>query len=387
MENKSLGIYVHIPFCVKKCDYCDFLSQVGSVSLQERYMQCLLEEIRQVSSDYREYQVETIFIGGGTPSVLKPEWIEKVLACIYQNYDLLPLGSIEITLECNPGTLDCRKVLSFREAGINRISLGLQSADNRELRLLGRIHTWEDFLESAELVKQHFDNWNVDLMSALPGQSIESWKRTLEQTLLLEPKHISAYSLIIEEGTPFYDKYQEDEKLRQKGEKPHILPDEEAERQMYIMTKELLEAHGYRRYEISNYARDGYACLHNERYWKRQDYIGVGLGAASCIQNVRFRNTRNMENYLQSAGSDKKEIQYLTVNEQMEETMYLGLRRMEGVNLDSFYRQFGKSMDEVFGHVLCRLEEEKLLKYSGNYIQLTQKGIDVSNYVLSDFLL
>lgn len=410
-KGKSLGIYIHIPFCVKKCQYCDFLSMAAGRKVQEKYCEALLEEIKMAGLAYGDegYVVDTIFIGGGTPSILEPQWIEKILQAVYVSFNVVrPLeklttdvneqeeilrsvnDDLEVTIECNPGTLDEEKLQAYRQAGVNRISLGLQSADNRELQLLGRIHTWEQFLESVRLVKKYFTNWNVDLMSALPGQNVESYRTTLEKVLALEPAHISAYSLIIEEGTPFYEIYEEDELLRQQGKVPKLLPDEETERQMYEMTEQVLKEAGYGRYEISNYAKPGYECRHNDRYWKREDYLGIGLGAASCMGDVRFSNVTNMEEYLEVWKNHKlprEEIQHLSVNEQMEETMFLGLRRMEGVSVDEFYARFGKSLEEVFGSTLFDLELEQLIQYSGKYIQLTQKGIDVSNYVLAQFLL
>lgn len=415
-KGKSLGIYIHIPFCVKKCQYCDFLSMPAGREVQEQYCQCLLEEIKLAGQEYQHmgYVVDTIFIGGGTPSILDAGWIEKILlAC---NRSIGALGyvdtGLEITIECNPGTLDEEKLRIYRRAGVNRISLGLQSANNKELQLLGRIHTWEQFLESANLVKKYFDNWNVDLMSALPGQNVESYRETLQKVVALEPTHISAYSLIIEEGTPFFEKYEEDELLRQQGKIPKLLPDEDTERQMYELTEHMLGKAGYERYEISNYAKSGYKCRHNDRYWKREDYLGLGLGAASYMGDMRFHNTADMKEYLQfwkdgsgQAGNGsaygskekkvqlgesicfRKEVHQLSINEQMEETMFLGLRRMEGVDMEHFQEKFGKSVQSVFGSVLSKLELQELIKYSGKYIQLTQKGIDVSNYVLAQFLL
>lgn len=397
-KNRSLGIYVHIPFCVRKCEYCDFLSMPADAKTRDAYCEALLQEIEKAGQHYRQeaYEVDTIFFGGGTPSILDPKWLEAILRAIGENFRVKGwkchgttverTGETEVTIECNPGTLSEEKLRIYTRAGINRISMGLQSADNRQLALLGRIHTWEDFLESARLVKKHFQNWNVDLMSALPGQSVESYEQTIRQVLELEPTHISAYSLIIEEGTPFYEKYEEDELLRQRGEKPQVLPDEETERVMYEMTARILKECGYDRYEISNYAKAGCASRHNERYWKRQDYLGLGLGASSCMDNVRFKNCSDMEEYL-AGNFEKEDVEWLTREEQMEEMMFLGLRRMEGVDAEEFRKEFGIGITDVFGEVLTQLEKEHLLSCDGGKIRLTQKGIDVSNYVLSQFLL
>lgn len=391
-EKRTLGIYVHIPFCVKKCEYCDFLSMPAGRDVQEQYMRALLREMETKKSTARGYVVDSIFIGGGTPSLVDAEWIAQILETIGSCYpidgNLQKNGAAEVTIECNPGTLDAGKLDAYKEAGINRISLGLQSACNEELRLLGRIHTWEQFLGSADLVRERFDNWNVDIMSALPGQSIDSYRHTLQSVLALQPSHISAYSLIIEEGTPFYEKYEEDDRLRQQGRSPVLLPDEETEREMYELTKQLLGEQGYHRYEISNYAREGCESRHNNRYWLREDYIGFGLGAASCMNNTRWHNVTDMQQYLrQSEAFLREEVQELTIEEQMEETMFLGLRRMQGVDCEAFGETFGRTVQDIYGEVIRKLELQKLLQYSGKYIQLTQLGIDVSNYVLAQFLL
>lgn len=410
--NRTLGIYIHIPFCVQKCKYCDFLSMTADKICIERYIKALLCELVQRAQMADGYEVDSIFIGGGTPSCIDAQYIGQIMDVIRQYYCVkgdvrgrsAPMGDFcrsgysempeydtacEVTIECNPGTLDEDKVRFYRNIGINRISLGLQSASDEELRLLGRIHTWEQFEQSAQLVKQYFTNWNVDVMSALPKQTVETYNRTLEQVFDVAPPHISAYSLIIEEGTLFYDKYFEDEQRRRRGEQPLVLPSEETEREMYDMTGRLMEEHGYHRYEISNYAKEGAQCRHNNRYWLRGDYLGIGLGAASLLCNVRWNDTTHMDEYVRQSesGFQREGVQKLTVNEQMEETMFLGLRRMQGVDMDTFTQVFGKSVHEVYGEVLHRLELQGLVRYSGKYIQLTQLGIDVSNSVLSQFLL
>ena len=248
-----MELYVHIPFCVKKCAYCDFLSFPQGEEIQRRYVEKLMEEIRTVSAGFHDTPVSSVFVGGGTPSVLKARWMKELFDCLRASFHIEETA--EISMEANPGTVDREKLRIYREAGINRLSFGLQSADNRELKALGRIHTWEEFLDSFHQARiAGFTNINVDLMSALPGQTVDSWRKTLEKVLELKPEHISAYSLIIEEGTPFYEKYEDH---------PELLPPEEEERQMYHDTKRILHEHGYERYEISNYARAGYACRHN----------------------------------------------------------------------------------------------------------------------------
>lgn len=389
--NGTLGIYVHIPFCVKKCKYCDFLSMPAGEECIRQYMDVLVQELEYRASLAGQYEIDSVFIGGGTPSVIDAQYIERIIDVVRMHYRMPESNNKmpEITIECNPGTVDESKLEQYRNAGINRISIGLQSASDEELRLLGRIHTWEQFEQSAHLVKQYFDNWNVDVMSALPGQTPGSYQNTLERVFKLNPPHISAYSLIIEEGTPFYESYREDELRRQKGEMPVVLPSEEAEREMYECTGTLMEEHGYYRYEISNYAKEGFESRHNNRYWVREDYLGIGLGASSLMQNVRWNNTSDMQKYLRQTqeGFHREEVHRQSRTEQMEETMFLGLRRMQGVDTEAFKGRFGLSVQDVYGGVLQRLELQKLIKYSGKYIQLTQLGIDVSNYVLAEFLL
>lgn len=385
MADKSLELYVHIPFCVRKCEYCDFLSAPGGADTQQEYVRNLLLEIEQKGVRCTDYEVTTIFFGGGTPSILKAGWIADILDAIHRNFKVRK--DAEITIECNPGTLTFEKLSIYKSAGINRISVGLQSASDAELRELGRIHTYEDFLRSYDLIrKKGFSNVNIDLMAALPGQTLKSYEQTLRRVLALKPEHISAYSLIIEEGTPFYEKYEADELLREKGEKPQMLPSEETERLMYERTKELLLAHGYERYEISNYARRGYACRHNIGYWRRENYLGFGLGSASLLENERFHNTTDLTDYL---GGDylAYEQEKLDKKSQMEEFMFLGLRMTEGISTECFRQTFGLTVELVYGPVLEQQIADRLLKKEDGRIFLTERGLDVSNYVMAQFLL
>lgn len=366
MKKLPLEIYIHIPFCIRKCAYCDFLSFSSDEETRRRYVSGVLEEIRQSGSLADEYEVSTVFFGGGTPSILSGEQIRQLLGQLKEQFVFRP--DAEITIEANPGTVDEKKLYKYREAGINRISFGLQSADNKELKLLGRIHTWEQFLESFHLArKAGFMNINIDLMSALPGQTVDSYRETLRRVLELDPEHISAYSLILEEGTPFYDKY---------DGHPELLPTEDEERQMYYDTKRILHAHGYERYEISNYAKPGFACRHNLGYWNRADYKGFGLGAASLIKNVRLSNQDDLAEYLQGHFEGNEEA--LTEQAVREEYFFLGLRKMEGV-FPGIYR-------EHYGKLLEKLQMQQLLDEKNGRIYLTEKGIDVSNYVLAQFL-
>lgn len=424
---KSISIYIHIPFCVKKCQYCDFLSAPADSRAQEVYLRTLKQEIREQAARYREYEVQTVFIGGGTPTAVPCEKLCEVLKTVFTCYRVNPHA--EISMEANPGTVTKETLLSYRKAGINRISIGLQSADDGELKLLGRIHTYRDFQQTYRWAQEAgFTNINLDIMSALPGQSVENYKKTLETVLSLKPQHISAYSLIVEEGTPFYEKYgQESEKLQATGEKQPDLPSEEEEREMYTLTEKLLATAGYHRYEISNYALPGMECRHNRVYWKRGNYVGFGLGAASMVENVRFENTRKMQEYLAeyagvpgaepvSAGvaqgdeqelsneqefslredthsenaqefSIRENVHPLSQQEQMEETMFLGLRLTEGVSKAEFHRQFGVSMEQIYGKVIQENIAQGLLADEAGYLRLTREGMDLSNYVMAQFLL
>lgn len=424
---KSISIYIHIPFCVKKCQYCDFLSAPADSRAQEVYLRALKQEIREQAARYREYEVQTVFIGGGTPTAVPCENLCEVLKTVFSFYRMNPHA--EISMEANPGTVTKEALLSYRKAGINRISIGLQSADDVELKLLGRIHTYRDFQQTYRWAQEAgFTNINLDIMSALPGQSVENYKKTLETVLSLKPQHISAYSLIVEEGTPFYEKYgQESEKLQATGEKQPDLPSEEEEREMYALTEKLLAAAGYHRYEISNYALPGRECRHNLVYWKRGNYVGFGLGAASMVENVRFENIREMQEYLaeyagmpdaepvfaEVAQGDKQalsneqefslredthseneqklsireNVHPLSPQEQMEETMFLGLRLTEGVSKAEFHRQFGVSMEQIYGEVIRKNTAKGLLIDEAGYVCLTREGMDLSNYVMAQFLL
>ncbi len=438
-----MELYIHIPFCVRKCRYCDFLSFASDACERENYVEQLIREIESISDretgQYTEKAVlnqtladrtvETIFIGGGTPSLLPPSAIERILAAVRRVFRILP--DAEITMEANPGTLTPESAGGYRQAGVNRLSLGLQSASEEELRLLGRIHTREQFLQSFRAARNAgFDNINVDLMSALPGQSEESWQETLRFVCDLEPEHISAYSLIVEEGTPLYEEYGEmcadlekygdyasmPRRLQEKYEGRKRLPDEETDRSMYHHTKTILAKRGYGRYEISNYARPGYACRHNIGYWTGVEYLGLGLGASSLVGGKRFQVTADLNRYLTftkedlAAGAQYEEIHELSRQEQMEEFMFLGLRLTGGVRMAEFDRRFGVSMEEVYGEVIERLSKEGLLEVvetgeqsrfrvqnasdilpsaqrdRDRYIRLTEYGLDVSTYALAEFL-
>lgn len=380
---KNLGIYIHIPFCIRKCAYCDFLSFASEEEARKKYIRSLISEIEQWN-DIKRWHITSIFVGGGTPSVLKKEETALILEAVYNKFQVD--DDAEITTEANPGTLTKDKLYTYREHGINRLSLGLQSVHDQELKLLGRIHTYEDFLKGFHMAREAgFKNINVDLMSALPGQTVDSWRKSLSEILRLKAEHVSAYSLIIEEGTPFYEKYAEDARLRDMGEDCQILPSEEDERRMYYETRRLTKEYGLEQYEISNYAKPGYECRHNQAYWLRQDYLGFGLGASSLIDNMRFRNTADLAQY--NLGVFKKEeTEVLSVQEQMEETMFLGLRMKDGVSLEEFETVFHTPFSAVYGKAVQELKNEGLVHVEDKRILLTEKGFDLSNYTLAQFL-
>ncbi len=385
---RKIGIYIHIPFCARKCDYCDFLSAPGDIHTQELYFHALCRQIRLWGELYKPQKLSvcSIFIGGGTPSIWCGTWIGTVLDTVRDSFFVEE--EAEITIECNPGTLTREKLAYYRPAGVNRLSIGLQCADNTLLKRLGRIHTWEDFLESYRLAREEgFENINIDLMSALPDQTMECYEDTLRKVIALSPEHISAYSLIVEEGTPFYTK-------------DLNLPDEDVERKMYYRTKELLLEVGYGRYEISNYARPGFECRHNLLYWTGEEYLGFGVGAASLFMEQRFKIIDSLKDYVEILTEDKNclpeatvcerlrtQVQTLTKKDRMEEFCFLGLRRTEGIFMDDFEGRFGVPFMKVYGDVVLRFEKMGLLRRSGTRLALTERGIDVSNMVLAEFLL
>ncbi len=433
---RELSLYIHIPFCVRKCLYCDFLSfpvddisyvnqerarekegiQSGSYVNQRRtgdsgtagtigmqdYVNLLCTEIALHAQAYKKYRVISVFFGGGTPSLLPAEEMGQIMDAVRASFVLAE--DAEITVECNPGTVDCEKLAYYITCGINRLSIGLQSADDDELARIGRIHDYETFLKTYRAAREAgFSNINVDLMTALPGQTAASYQKTLAQVCALSPEHISAYSLILEEGTPLYV-----------NQKNYVFPDEDEERELYYMTERVLSKAGYHRYEISNYAREGRECRHNKVYWQHGDYLGLGLGASSMVSNVRWKNPEEMAAYracveklrqiekklrvpetavgmedfaecLRRSGS--REVQPLTLQEQMEEFMFLGLRLIEGVSEAVFRETFGISVNEVYGETVERLLEQGLLVRMDGRLFLTPLGIDVSNVVFAAFLL
>lgn len=405
---RDLGIYIHIPFCVRKCNYCDFLSAPATEEIKKQYVEALITEIESYKGRNDDFIVPTVFIGGGTPSCIDEKDIINIMDTVGRVFHL-DRERLEATIEINPGTLNESKLQAYKEAGINRLSFGLQSADDTELRLLGRLHNYRQFEENYLLArKAGFHNINIDLMSALPGQTLQSWEITLRSVLGLNPEHISAYSLIIEEGTGFYEHYKED------GDRYHELPDEEMDRLIYHRTKELLREHGYERYEISNYAKSGYKCAHNCTYWNGTEYLGFGLGASSLLNGARFKNMHDIKQYIQLCAEFKQnalsekiektvesdedtkfinpiglvmEYDHLAVRQRIEEYLFLGLRLSAGISKSAFFQRFQIDIDSIYHNVFLKLINQKLLTVTSDRINLTDLGIDISNVVLSDFLL
>lgn len=397
-----ISLYIHIPFCLRKCNYCDFLSFPCEEDIKEQYIEALVREIR--ASEYVGKSVRTVYVGGGTPSTLSTEHLKAIMDTIYECFDMTEVS--EVSIECNPGTVDADKLKSIKALGFNRLSMGLQSAQDEELKLLGRIHSYEDFLDSYNAaIEAGFTNINIDIMSALPGQSIDTYRDTLQKVAALKPQHISAYSLIVEEGTPFYEEYGEG------CPKEYSLPSEEDERAMYYLTSEILSQHGYHRYEISNYAKEGYECEHNKVYWTLEEYLGFGIGAASMMDNCRFSNIEDIYKYIEvthkegnlteSIGEDDGDLdeEYInpycelrtaiapqSLSDRQEDFCIVGLRLLEGISRSRFKELFGTSIDDVYGDVIEKLCREELLKQNGDYLRLTPRGIDVSNRVLAFFL-
>ena len=373
---KEMSLYIHIPFCKQKCLYCDFPSYAGKENFIDEYISALNKEIL---NKCREYKIISIFIGGGTPSYLD----EKNLEILLKTINLLDFkDNMEFTVECNPGTLNQEKLIIMKKNNVNRISMGLQSTNNSLLKEIGRIHTFEEFKKNFyEARKAGFENINVDLMFGLPNQSIKDWKSTLEDAVSLNPEHISAYSLIIEEGTCFYNLYNKD-KLN--------LPSEENERNMYLLTKNILSKHGYNQYEISNYAKNGKECFHNKVYWKCNEYLGLGVSASSFVDEKRFKNIDNIKDYIEKIDNNKDVIEDIHINDikdDMEEFMFMGLRMMEGINIQEFKERFRKDVWDIYNDAIKNNVKKGLLVIDSEKLYLSPKGIELSNYVMSDFIL
>lgn len=401
---KYLELYVHIPFCFKKCAYCDFLSFPCDEKTQLAYADALIREIEFYGPKMQDYFVTTIFVGGGTPTWLNEDKLVEILDAIYTYFHVF--ADVEITIECNPGTVTMSKLEKYRKAGVNRLSIGLQSADDEELQILGRIHTFEKFVKTYEMARNAgFANINVDLISGIPYQTTEKYLHTLQKVVRLKPNHISAYSLIIEKGTPFYEEYRFDMVMQEAGKPTKALPTEEEVYRMTKLTQQYLAQAGFRQYEISNFAQPGFECQHNIGYWTRENYLGLGLGAASLIDNVRYTNETDIHRYIEKS----RQVEIVSFEQQdgsiecgtnlhiaadavsrkaqMEEFMFLGLRMTDGVTRRQFQKSFGISIEAIYKDAIERLKKEGLMEVSAGRIALTEKGQDLSNYALAHFLL
>ena len=375
----KISLYIHIPFCAQKCLYCDFPSFARKDHLRKAYIEALNKEIISLREKYNNLEINTIFIGGGTPSVLEADELE----CLLKEVAKLNMAKdIEYSMECNPGNLTEEKLEVMKKYGVNRISMGLQAKQDNLLKGLGRIHNYKTFKENFLLAKKvGFNNINVDLMFGLPNQRLNEWEETLREIISLEPAHISAYSLIIEEGTAFYNLYEND-KLK--------LPTEEEERKMYHLAKKILEENGFNQYEISNYAKEGKECRHNLAYWNMDNWIGVGSAAASYINGKRIKNISSVEEYINSInekGEAVEEIINNSKNDNMEEFMFMGLRKINGIDENEFKNRFSMNINDVYGEILNKYIDEGLLIRDSGRIFLSEKGIEISNIIMADFLL
>lgn len=375
----KISLYIHIPFCAQKCLYCDFPSFARKDHLRKAYIEALNKEIISLREKHNNLEINTIFIGGGTPSVLEADELE----CLLKEVAKLNMAKdIEYSMECNPGNLTEEKLEVMKKYGVNRISMGLQAKQDNLLKGLGRIHNYKTFKENFLLAKKvGFNNINVDLMFGLPNQSLNEWEETLREIISLEPAHISAYSLIIEEGTAFYNLYEND-KLK--------LPTEEEERKMYHLAKKILEENGFNQYEISNYAKEGKECRHNLVYWNMDNWIGVGSAAASYINGKRIKNISSVEEYINSIkdkGEAVEEIINNSKNDNMEEFMFMGLRKINGIDENEFKNRFSMNINDVYGEILNKYIGEGLLIRESGRIFLSEKGIEISNVIMADFLL
>ena len=377
----ELGIYIHIPFCIQKCYYCDFVSYPDKYKIQEEYVKKVIEEIEDNREVLEKNTITTIYIGGGTPSSIKPELVKDILNKIYEVTNIKNKKNIEITIEVNPGTCNKNNLQMYKDCGINRLSIGLQSTNDKILKTIGRIHNYEQFFNTYSwAIEAGFDNINVDLMLGLPTQTLSDLKQSLEKILNLKPvpNHISVYSLIVEEGTPI-DKKISNGELK--------LPEEEIERNEYKYTKNFLELNGYKHYEISNFAKQGFESKHNMNCWEQKEYVGIGIGTHSYVNGCRYSNICDLETYLKSKSKDIKIVhEKQNIEDMKKEYMLLGLRKLDGVSISRFKEKFGENPIYIFRKQLQKLVDEELLLVDLDNIKLTNKGLDFANLVWEEFV-
>lgn len=374
-----IGLYIHIPFCVSKCKYCDFNSHKINLEEKVKYLEDLKEEMKLYKKEIGDNEIDTVFIGGGTPSILTKEEIKLLFDNIKSNFKLK--NNAEITMECNPGTLTVNKLKVMKECGVNRLSIGLQAVQNNHLKYIGRIHTYEEFEENYNQAKNvGFENINIDLMYALPNQKKEDWMESLEKVVKLNPTHISAYSLILEEGTELFNMYERNE---------FKLLDEDADIEMYEYTINYLKMHGYNQYEISNYAKEGFECKHNILYWKCENYLGLGVSASGYLNNTRYNNISDLDEYNKLIHSGKKPIEWqekLSIKDEIEESIFLGLRMNEGIKFKMFHEKYDFNFEEEYKNEINKLKNMNLIEIRDGVLKLTQKGREISNSVFVEFM-
>ncbi|APC07702.1 radical SAM family heme chaperone HemW [Neomoorella thermoacetica] len=378
--NKASHIYIHIPFCVRKCNYCDFISYPEqSPEVMAVYCRLLEEEMKLAAGTWQPGPAATVFLGGGTPTILPADLLERILVAVEGYFNRQP--EAEVSVEANPGTITLEKLRVLRSAGVNRLSLGVQSFDDRLLKAMGRIHRRRDIYQAYHLARRAgFANINLDLIFGLPGQTLEDWQATLREALALQPEHLAAYSLQVEEDTPWG-------RLAAAGNLN--LPGEELELAMYQEAREKLAAAGYQQYEISNFARPGHRCRHNVTYWLNHPYLGLGAAAASSWRGERWQNYKNLEQYgaaLSAGQLPRAEIEVTTPRQQMAETMFMGLRLLAGVNLQAFRQRFGKDAREVYAGEMERLLRAGLVEVRGHHLKLTERGLPLANEVFAAFV-
>ncbi len=374
-----LGLYIHIPFCVSKCKYCDFNSYKLDLEEKKKYLKSLEKEMSFYKNEIKEKEIDTIFIGGGTPSILRDYEIKTLFDNIKTNFKIKK--NAEITMECNPGTLTLSKLKIMKDCGVNRLSIGLQAVQNHHLEYIGRIHTFEEFEKNYFQAKEvGFENINIDLMYALPNQNEEDWKETLEKIVELNPAHISAYSLILEENTELFDMYNRNE---------FKLLDEDTDIVMYEYTINYLKSHGYNQYEISNYAKEGYECNHNILYWKCENYVGIGASASGFLSGTRYNNVSSLSEYEKMILEGKKPIDWeekLSIKDEIEESIFLGLRMNEGIKFKDFKIKYDLDFIEKYKNEIEKLEKLNLIDVNELGMRLTQKGREISNSVFVEFM-
>ncbi|GAA0090676.1 radical SAM family heme chaperone HemW [Paraclostridium bifermentans] len=374
-----LGLYIHVPFCAQKCYYCDFNSYKINSNQKKEYLINIEREMKFYKDEFKDKCFDTVFFGGGTPSILTVDELKELVNNINENFNIKK--DAEITIECNPGTINRKKLEAMKKMGINRLSIGLQATQNYHLKSIGRIHTYEEFEKNYyDALDIGFKNINIDLMYALPNQKTQEWKDTLDKIINLNPSHISAYSLILEEGTKLYDMYQN---------KEFELLDEDTDINMYNYTIDTLKRHGYNQYEISNYSKEDLECKHNIIYWKCDNYLGLGPGASGFIGDTRYSNIEDICEYnkciMQNIRPVSEEIE-LTKKDKIEEFIFMGLRMNEGINIDVFKERFDTDFYDIYQEVMDKLIKRELVRFDGKNISLTQKGREISNSVFIEFL-